>query len=40
VLTSSDADVGLIAYEMAILVQRTSDHLQVNMRAPSAMHDR
>jgi predicted regulator of Ras-like GTPase activity (Roadblock/LC7/MglB family) len=40
VLTSSDADVGLIAYEMAILVQRTGEHLQVSMRTPSAMHDR
>ena len=40
VLTGSDADVGLIAYEMAILVQRTGDHLQVNMRTPSAMYDR
>jgi predicted regulator of Ras-like GTPase activity (Roadblock/LC7/MglB family) len=40
VLTSSEADVGLIAYEMAVLVQRTGDHLQVNMRTPSALHDR
>ena len=40
VLTASDADVGLIAYEMAILVQRTGDHLQVNTRAPSAVYDR
>ena len=40
VLTASEADVGLIAYEMAILVQRTGDHLQVNTRAPSAVHDR
>jgi predicted regulator of Ras-like GTPase activity (Roadblock/LC7/MglB family) len=40
VLTGSDADVGLIAYEMAVLVQRTGDHLQVNMRTSSAMHDR
>jgi predicted regulator of Ras-like GTPase activity (Roadblock/LC7/MglB family) len=40
VLTGSDADVGLIAYEMAVLVQRTGDHLQVNMRSSSAMYDR
>jgi predicted regulator of Ras-like GTPase activity (Roadblock/LC7/MglB family) len=40
VLTGPDADVGLIAYEMAILVQRTGDHLQVNMRAQSAVYDR
>ena len=36
VLTGSEADVGLIAYEMAVLVQRTGDHLQVNMRTTSA----
>jgi predicted regulator of Ras-like GTPase activity (Roadblock/LC7/MglB family) len=35
VLTGSDADVGLIAYEMAILVQRTGDHLGVDSRTPS-----
>jgi predicted regulator of Ras-like GTPase activity (Roadblock/LC7/MglB family) len=40
VLTGSDADVGLIAYEMAVLVQRTGDHLQVNTRTSSAMYDR
>jgi predicted regulator of Ras-like GTPase activity (Roadblock/LC7/MglB family) len=37
VLTSADPDVGQVAYEMAILVQRTGDHLQVNMRTPSAL---
>lgn len=36
VLTSADPDVGQVAYEMAILVQRTVDHLQVGMRGPSA----
>src|SRR5580692_1177095 len=35
VLTGADADVGLIAYEMAILVQRTGDHLGVGARTPS-----
>jgi predicted regulator of Ras-like GTPase activity (Roadblock/LC7/MglB family) len=37
VLTTTEADIGQVAYEMAILVQRTSDHLQVNMRTPSAL---
>ena len=37
VLTSADPDVGQVAYEMAILVQRTGEHLQVNMRTPSAL---
>jgi len=36
VLTSADPDVGQVAYEMAVLVQRTVDHLQVGMRGPSA----
>jgi predicted regulator of Ras-like GTPase activity (Roadblock/LC7/MglB family) len=40
VLTGPDADVGLIAYEMAVLVQRTGERVQVNMRASSAMYDR
>ncbi len=37
VLTTGDADIGQVAYEMAILVQRTGDHLQVNMRTRSAL---
>ena len=37
VLTEAEADVGLVAYEMAVLVQRTGDHLQVNMRTHSAL---
>jgi predicted regulator of Ras-like GTPase activity (Roadblock/LC7/MglB family) len=37
VLTASDADIGQVAYEMALLVQRTGDHLQVNMRTHSAL---
>ena len=40
VLTGAEADIGQVAYEMAILVQRTGDHLQVNMRTSSAMYDR
>lgn len=36
VLTGADPDVGQVAYEMAVLVQRTGEHLQVDMRAPSA----
>jgi uncharacterized protein len=39
VLTSAEPDAGLVAYEMAVLVQRTEDHLQVDMRAPSAFSD-
>lgn len=33
VLTDADADVGVGAYEMAVLVRRTGEHLQVGMRA-------
>lgn len=36
VLTGAEPDVGQVAYEMAVLVQRTSEHLQVGMRTPSA----
>jgi predicted regulator of Ras-like GTPase activity (Roadblock/LC7/MglB family) len=39
VLTGAEPDAGLVAYEMAVLVQRTGDHLQVNVRAPSAFSD-
>ncbi len=39
VLTGPEADVGQVAYEMAVLVQRTSDHLTVNMRTRSALAD-
>jgi predicted regulator of Ras-like GTPase activity (Roadblock/LC7/MglB family) len=35
-LTSAEPDVGQVAYEMAVLVQRTGEHLQVGMRTPSA----
>lgn len=35
VLTTADADVGLVAYEMAVLVRRSSEHLGVGLR-PSA----
>ena len=37
VLTTTEADIGQVAYEMAVLVQRTGDHLQVNMRTRSAL---
>jgi predicted regulator of Ras-like GTPase activity (Roadblock/LC7/MglB family) len=37
VLTTTEADIGQVAYEMAILVQRTGDHLQVNTRTRSAL---
>ncbi|MBO2450366.1 roadblock/LC7 domain-containing protein [Actinomadura barringtoniae] len=32
VLTGADADAGLIAYEMAVLVKRVGQHLQANPR--------
>ena len=37
VLTTPEPDIGLVAYEMAVLVQRTGDHLQVNLRTNSAL---
>jgi uncharacterized protein len=37
VLTTTEADIGQVAYEMAILIQRTSDHLQVTTRTRSAL---
>jgi len=37
VLTGAEADIGQVAYEMAVLVQRTGDHLQVNMRTHSVL---
>jgi predicted regulator of Ras-like GTPase activity (Roadblock/LC7/MglB family) len=39
VLTGAETDVGLVAYEMAVLVRRTGDHLKVNMRTRSALSD-
>lgn len=36
VLTDSNADLGHVAYEMAILVRRTGEHIRVGMRAPVA----
>jgi predicted regulator of Ras-like GTPase activity (Roadblock/LC7/MglB family) len=36
VLTDSSADLGLVAYEMAILVRRTGEHIRVGVRAPAA----
>lgn len=39
VLTGAEADIGQVAYEMAVLVQRTGEHLQVNMRTRSALSD-
>jgi predicted regulator of Ras-like GTPase activity (Roadblock/LC7/MglB family) len=40
VLTTTEADIGQVAYEMAVLVQRTGDHLQVNVRTHSALSGR
>ena len=37
VLTGAEPDVGQVAYEMAVLVQRTGEHLQVGMRTRSAL---
>lgn len=39
VLTDAGADIGQVAYEMAVLVQRTSEHLQVNVRNHSVLPD-
>ena len=33
VLADADADVGLIAYEMAMLVKRVGQHISTNPRA-------
>jgi len=35
VLSSADADVGIIAYEIAVLVKRVGQHLSVNPRPGS-----
>lgn len=41
VLAGAEADVGQVAYEMAVLVQRSGDHhLQVGMRTRSALSGR
>jgi predicted regulator of Ras-like GTPase activity (Roadblock/LC7/MglB family) len=34
VLADQSADLGLVAYEMAVLVRRTGEHIRVNRRAP------
>ncbi len=36
VLADQGADLGLVAYEMAVLVRRTGEHIRVNRRAPVA----
>ena len=33
VIAEQGADLGLVAYEMAVLVRRTGEHIQVNTRA-------
>jgi predicted regulator of Ras-like GTPase activity (Roadblock/LC7/MglB family) len=33
VITGPDADLGLVAYEMAVLVQRSGEHIRVSTRA-------
>lgn len=35
VLADRGADLGLVAYEMAILVRRTGEHIRVSVRAPA-----
>src|ERR1700744_6252265 len=35
VLTTGDADIGLVAYEMAVLVRRSNEHLGAANRPPS-----
>jgi predicted regulator of Ras-like GTPase activity (Roadblock/LC7/MglB family) len=35
VIAGQDADLGLVAYEMAVLVRRTGEHLRLGMRAPA-----
>jgi predicted regulator of Ras-like GTPase activity (Roadblock/LC7/MglB family) len=38
VISSADADVGLVAYEMAMVVKRVNDHLAVRQRhVPTVM---
>ena len=39
VLTGPEADIGQVAYEMAILVQRTSDRMRVSTRTEPALRD-
>jgi predicted regulator of Ras-like GTPase activity (Roadblock/LC7/MglB family) len=39
VLAASDADLGLIAYEMAMLVTRVGEFMQAPGRAPMTGHD-
>jgi predicted regulator of Ras-like GTPase activity (Roadblock/LC7/MglB family) len=36
VLSTGDADIGLVAYEMAVLVRRSNEHLGVAARAAGA----
>ena len=35
VITGPGADLGLVAYEMAVLVRRSSEHIRVGTRAPA-----
>jgi hypothetical protein len=35
VIAGPDADLGLVAYEMAVLVRRSSEHIRVGTRAPA-----
>jgi predicted regulator of Ras-like GTPase activity (Roadblock/LC7/MglB family) len=35
VIAGPDADLGLVAYEMAVMVRRSSEHIRVGTRAPT-----
>jgi predicted regulator of Ras-like GTPase activity (Roadblock/LC7/MglB family) len=35
-IAGSDADLGLVAYEMAIMVRRSGEHIRVMTRAPAS----
>jgi predicted regulator of Ras-like GTPase activity (Roadblock/LC7/MglB family) len=36
VIAGPDSDLGLVAYEMAIMVKRSGEHIRVTTRAPAA----
>ena len=38
VLSTGDADIGLVAYEMAVLVRRSNEHLGVATRSSAGSH--
>jgi predicted regulator of Ras-like GTPase activity (Roadblock/LC7/MglB family) len=36
VIADQGADLGLVAYEMAVLIRRTGEHIRIGMRAPAS----